>query len=232
MNFLQEYFNDFLSLVFPELCQACGNNLFKGEESICIYCQQHLPYTNFHLDIENPVAKQFWGKAKIAGASACFHFRKGGKVQNLLHQLKYKGRQEVGIKIGKIYGYQLLYSSPFNKATVIIPVPLHKQKLKSRGFNQAECFANGLSETMKVPVNTSALCRAQSNETQTKKTRYQRHLNVEQIFKLNNAQDLIGQHILLVDDVVTTGSTLLSCIECLHTVQDIQISVATIAYAK
>ncbi|MCO4293133.1 ComF family protein [Solitalea sp. MAHUQ-68] len=232
MNFLIEYFHDFLSLVFPEICQACGNNLFKGEETICLYCQQHLPYTNFHLDKENPVAKQFWGKTLIEGASACFHFRKGGKVQNLLHQLKYKGQEQVGRKVGRIYGYQLSYSAPFNASDIIIPVPLHKKKLKSRGYNQSECFALGLSESMQVPIDTHTLSRESSNETQTRKSRFQRHQNVESIFQVNNPTTLIGKHILLVDDVITTGSTLIACIECLSKIEGVRISVAAIAYAK
>ncbi|WP_042480342.1 ComF family protein [Solitalea canadensis] len=232
MNIFKEYINDFLSLIFPELCQACGNNLFKGETVICTFCQQHLPYTNFHLDKANPVAKQFWGKIKIEAACACFNFRKGGKVQNLLHQLKYKKQQEVGVKLGRIYGYQLRYAEPYDSVDIIIPVPLHPTKLKTRGYNQSECFAKGLAESMKIPINSNSLIKTTSNETQTKKNRFQRHENVESIYQIRDIDELSGKHILLVDDVITTGATIEACAESLLKIENVSVSVAAIAYAK
>lgn len=232
MNVFKEYINDFLSLIFPELCQACGNNLYKGEEIICTYCQQHLPYSNFHLDNNNPVAKQFWGKTKFEATCACFHFRKGGKVQNLLHQLKYRKQKEIGIKIGRIYGYQLKYAEPYNSTEIIIPVPLHPSKLRIRGYNQSESFAIGLAESMNISVDTTTLIKTNANETQTKKNRFQRFENVEHIYKIKDFNKLSGKHILLVDDVITTGSTIEACVECLSAIPNVKISITAIAYAK
>ncbi|SMO61634.1 ComF family protein [Solitalea koreensis] len=229
---IKTYLSDFAALLFPELCQACGNNLFRGEELICTYCLHNLPYTNFHHDPENAVAKQFWGKVHIENAAACFYFRKGGKVQNLLHQLKYKGNKAIGEKIGKIYGHQLKLSNAFKNIDLIIPVPLHQSKLKIRGYNQANSFAQGLSTSMNLEINENVLKKILATETQTRKNRFQRFENVENIFAVDNPEFVKGKHILIADDVVTTGSTLQSCAEVLLNAGCKKVSIVVISYAK
>lgn len=221
--------NDFLSLIFPKVCYACGKSLFKSEDCICTYCHYHLPRTNFHLREDNPILKLFWGRADIYSASSMYLFNKGSKVQNLIHQLKYRGKMEIGISLGKYYGRELKTSPLFSSVNMIIPVPLHSKKLKKRGYNQSELFARGLAESMEIANDNSALIRTFASQTQTKKSRFERWKNVEEIFKVIAPEKIEGKHILLVDDVITTGSTLEASANKILEVGNTKVSVVTIA---
>lgn len=223
--------DDFISLLFPKICAACGNSLWKQEETACLSCDFHLPRTNFHLALENPVSQLFWGRVNLESAAAFLYFNKGNKVQRLIHQLKYKGRKDIGIYLGRQYGQHLKYSPFFQTVQLIVPVPLHPKKLLQRGYNQSEQFAIGLGETMKIPVNPYAICRKKETETQTKKSRFRRWQNVAEVFDVTNSGSMEMKHVLLVDDVITTGATLESCIHALSSIHGIRISVATIAVA-
>lgn len=231
MKTITSFFNDFISLFYPRACMACGKNLMRYENCICTFCLYHLPRTNFHGEKENPVTKLFWGKINIEAAAACFYFYKKGKVQQLMHQLKYKGHKEIGSFIGRLYGKELLQIPAFNSVNYIIPVPLHPKKEKIRGYNQSEMFALGLSESMKVPVDTHSLIKSTSTETQTKKSRFSRWENVKEVFTLQNTERFKNKHILLVDDVITTGATIESCVIKLQQSEGIKISIASMAYA-
>ncbi|MCX6250286.1 MAG: phosphoribosyltransferase family protein [Bacteroidetes bacterium] len=222
---------DFISLIFPNNCAACGNNLFEHEEVICSLCEFHLPQTNYHMDYDNPVAVLFWGRARIKSAAAYYHFNKGNKVQHLVHLLKYKGRCDVGIFLGKQYGQYLKNAPLFRSAQVIVPVPLHRKKLLKRGYNQSEQFALGLGISMNLPLDSISLKRTHASQTQTRKSRFNRWENVSGIFEISDRQRLKDKHILLVDDVITTGSTLEACIVALQSIPGIQVSVAAIATA-
>jgi ComF family protein len=224
--------NDFISLIFPKVCVSCGKSLYKNENIICTFCSYHLPKTNFHTDNANPIAKIFWGRINIFSATAYYNFGKGGKVQHLIHQLKYRGQKNIGVAIGKFYGYDLRKSEYFNSVEMIIPVPLHPKKQKKRGYNQSEFFALGLAESMKTQTDFTTLYRAVESETQTKKSRFNRWKNVETIFQLKENHLLEGKHILLVDDVVTTGATLEACAQTLLQIQGVKVSIATIAYSN
>jgi len=221
--------NDFLSLVFPKVCYACGKSLFKNEDCICIYCHYHLPKTNFHLDPGNPVMKLFWGRINIHAASSLYLFNKGSKIQHLIHQLKYRGKSEIGISIGRYYGRELKAAPLFSPVTIVVPVPLHKTKLRKRGYNQSEVFAQGLAESLEIEDCRDALIRTRESYTQTKKSRYDRWKNVEGIFHITAPGRLTGKHILLVDDVVTTGSTLEACAGKILEIPGTKVSVVTIA---
>ena len=221
--------DDFISLIFPKICACCGNSLWKHEEIICTYCDFHLPKTNFHLEQDNPASRTFWGRARIESATAYYYFNKGNKVQRLIHLLKYKGRRDIGIFLGEKQGLLLKNSPLFGAVEIIIPVPLHKKKLMKRGYNQSEQFAVGLGKSMNLPVNPYILSRQKYTETQTKKSRFNRWQNVSEMFALENSFLLEGKHILLVDDVITTGATLESCIKTLSAIPGIKISVAAIA---
>lgn len=224
--------NDFISLIYPKICAACGKSLFKNEDCICTYCRFHLPKTNYHLTNENPIEKLFWGRINIYSAAAFYTFGKGGKVQQLIHQLKYKGQKDVGITVGKLYGYELKRCEKFKNIDTIIPVPLHPKKKKKRGYNQSEFFAEGLAISLKIPTDFKTLYRAKESSTQTKKSRFSRWENVESIFQLKDKERLKGKHILLVDDVITTGATLEACAQALQQIPDVKLSIATIAYAN
>ena len=210
---------------------SCGKSLFKYENCICTFCLYHLPKTNFHKEEDNFVSRLFWGKALLHSATSMYYFNKGGKVQHLIHQLKYKERKEIGIYLGSLYGKELIKAPLFNTADYIIPVPMHPKKEKIRGYNQSEMFANGLALSMKIPVDTKTLIKSSKTETQTKKSRFNRWENVKEVFELNDYNHLINKHILLVDDVITTGSTIESCIINLLKIPGAKISVASMACA-
>lgn len=226
-----EYFMDMIGLIYPKICMACDRPLLKHEENLCTFCIYSLPKTDFHTENDNPVSRLFWGKSNIEGAASYFHFEKGGHVQQLIHKFKYKGFKEIGIEIGKHYGGELKDFAPFSNADIIVSVPLHKRKQRKRGYNQSEFFARGLSQSMNIPVDFTSLYRVKATDTQTRKSRFERFENVESIFRLNENHSLSGKHILLVDDVVTTGSTLQACCETLEAAGN-KISVVTMAYAK
>ena len=225
------YLGDFISLIFPRICEACGNSLWKNEEVLCHCCEYHLPKTNFHFDNENPVTRLFWGRAPIETGAAFLYFNRGNKVQRLIHQLKYKSKKEIGIFLGAQYGQELKYAPGFSTADAIVPVPLHKKKQMQRGYNQSEQFAIGLSGSMNISVHNHLLTRIKANETQTRKSRFRRFQNVHEIFSVCHPELWIGKHLILVDDVVTTGATLESCILALKVIPGVKISIACIATA-
>jgi ComF family protein len=224
------YFRDFLSLFYPDLCQSCGYSLVKGEETICIRCQIMLPRTNFHLQAINPVIRHFWGKVPIHAATAYYFFYKGEKVQHLIHQLKYKGRPEVGVKVGKLLGLDLKKSEQFGDVDVVVPVPLHADKLRVRGYNQSEEIAKGVAAAYNIE-SANLVKRIRHTDTQTRKHRFERYKNVEKVFIVTEEQAVYNKHVLLVDDVITTGSTLTACAEELLRVEGTRVSVAAMAYA-
>jgi ComF family protein len=228
----KELSDDLFNLFFPNLCLGCGQPLIRGEEVICSICYFHLPKTYFHNDAENQLNRVFWGRVSLEGVAAFLYFQKGSTVQQLLHQLKYKDRPEIGTRIGKWYGGELCQAGPFKDAGLIIPVPLHPHKLRKRGYNQSQSFAEGLAAVMKAEIETRCLYRRVDSGTQTRKARYNRWTNVENIFAVKHPERIRGRHILLVDDVITTGATLESCAQALLDIPGVKVSVATIAYAS
>jgi ComF family protein len=225
---ISRYSRDFLNLFYPELCAACSRALNSGEKFICSACLWRLPKTNFHLQDDNPVVRKFWGKVSIESAASFAFFDKGERIQQILHSLKYAGNKELGIFLGELYGSQLKESPLFGKCEAIIPVPLHHKKIKSRGYNQSDLVAEGLSKAMGIPFYTDFIERPVATSTQTKKSRYARFENVENVFRLNGRK-VSEKHLLLVDDVITTGSTLESCARCAAEYGDVKMSIATIA---
>src|ERR1700761_9180701 len=197
MKLSQTYLADFVSLLFPELCPACGESLVAGEHIICTDCLYNLPLTNFHQQPDNIVAQQFWGKLPLQGAYALYYFTKGGKIQELMHHFKYRGMQQIGNELGKIAGNQLNKNPVFNTADVIIPVPLHKSRLKQRGYNQSACFAQGLSAKLNAPVNEISLIRTKATQTQTHRSRFLRFENMQEVFAVNHPAQLENKHVLL-----------------------------------
>jgi ComF family protein len=228
----KEYLTDFFNLFYPNLCLACNKTLLKGETVLCLRCENDLPQTEHFNNAENKLVKRFWGRVPVIGAAALFQFHKGGPIQHLLHNLKYKGRKDAGEYCGKMLGYKLNQpQSIIKNVHLIVPVPLHWKKLQLRGYNQCESFAQGLSTVLKAPVSLTALERIQENISQTKKSRFDRWGNVADIFSVKDAAQLQGKHILLVDDVVTTGATAEACLQTILTVPDTSVSFAAIAAA-
>lgn len=231
MNLVAEHLQDFFSLLYPKLCSSCGQSLGKGEDVLCTYCNYYLPKTKFHLERNNSVEKHFWGRAEIFRASSQFYFQKGSRIQHLIHQLKYKGKTEIGVKLGKMYGNELRESNDYDNVDVILPVPLHKSKEMQRGYNQVDLFCNGLSDSMGVPWLKNTLYRTKATETQTHKTRFERWENVGTVFQIRDTEKLEGRHVLLTDDVITTGSTLEACANIILSIAGTTVSIATIACA-
>jgi ComF family protein len=231
MNYLYDLWDDFLSLLFPRLCYGCGNHLMRNENLICTECYVEIPKTDYHNNPDNPVAQLLWGRCRIEKAAAFSIYSKGSRIRNLIHNIKYKGIREVGTELGRIYGY-LLKSSGFTEGIdFIIPVPLHPSKMRKRGFNQSEIISKGISDATGIPVDLALLVRTSESETQTKRSRYERWINVEGIFTLSDYEALKGKHVLLIDDVITTGSTIESCANELLKTEDIKVSVAALAFA-
>ncbi|MBB6111353.1 ComF family protein [Mucilaginibacter lappiensis] len=232
MKLLRGYLSDFVSLLFPELCPACQVSLVANEYIICSDCRYNLPYTNFHLQADNIVAQQFYGKLKVEAAYALYYFTKGGKIQNLMHHFKYKGMQRIGNLLGNMAGIQLAENPIFNTVDLIIPVPLHKKRMRERGYNQSTRFAEGLAEKLPAIVEDDNLQRSVATATQTHKSRFARFENMQDVFMIKHPERLIDKHILLVDDIVTTGSTLEACGIELLKIPGLKLSIATIAYAQ
>lgn len=223
--------NDFIAVFYPRVCFACGHALLRHEEFLCLTCLNNLPKTDFHLMEDNPVATQFLGKININAAASYYYFTKGGNVQHLIHQFKYKGFKEIGYYIGQQYGKELIKSKLFSDVEYIIPIPLHPSKEAIRGYNQSEWFASGLASSMNAILDITSLIRVYNSETQTHKTRFDRWENVKEIFSLNHHEHLIGKHILLADDVITTGSTLEAAGNVLLKIPGIRISICSMACA-
>ncbi|TSD63786.1 ComF family protein [Inquilinus sp. KBS0705] len=232
MKLLRGYLADFVSLIFPQLCAACRTALMANEHILCTDCLFNLPHTNFHTQPDNIVAKQFWGKLPVEGAYSLYYFTKGGKVQNMMHQFKYNGMHQIGDLLGNIAGRQLKGSPVFSTADLIIPVPLHQKRLKERGYNQSAHFADGLAQELDAVVETGNLIRTVATKTQTHKSRFARFQNMQEVFAVKNPESLMNKHVLLVDDIVTTGSTLEACGIALLKVPGLKLSIATIAYAE
>ena len=222
---------DLIDFFLPVQCAACENSLVYGEEVICLSCLINLPLTGFERQTGNPVEKQFWGKVPVAEAMALLHFTKGEKVQRILHKLKYGGRPEIGIKMGRWCAGRIKSITTYATADVIIPVPLHKKKERLRGFNQSAMFALGLSEGMGICCLPDGLIRLKNTGTQTRKSRFDRSGNVSDVFVPGPDYDLHGKSVILVDDVITTGSTLTASALALLSAGAAKVSVAAIAYA-
>lgn len=231
MGYLYDFWDDVISLLFPRLCYACGNHLLRNEYLICTECYVVIPRTGFHKVENNPVAQLFWGRCLIEKAAAFSYYNKGSRIRRLIHNLKYNGVKEIGHELGKIYGLTLKTSGFTDDIDLVIPVPLHPSRKRSRGFNQSEAISMGISEVTKLPVDVNSLIRDKISLTQTRRSRYDRWTNVENIFVVNNPNAIAGKHILLVDDVITTGSTIESCTNELLKVEGVKVSVVALAYA-
>lgn len=229
---IKDWLGSFLSLLFPRCCLLCGRPLAKGEECICTMCNINLPRTNYHLQEDNPVEQLFWGKVPLERATSFFFYRKGSDFRQILHQLKYGGRKELGATMGRYMASELLPSGFFKGIDVIIPVPLHKKKQQLRGYNQSEWIVRGIAAVTGISVNTESIIRRKNTETQTRKSTFERWENVDGIFELHSSEHLPGKHVLIVDDVLTTGATTVACASALMEVQGIRISILTLAVAE
>lgn len=224
--------DDFLSLLFPRLCLSCRNLLVRGEVVLCTDCLVSMARTNFHLKRDNTLEKIFWGRCMVERAAAFSVYNRGSRIRKLIHLLKYKGRKEIGIALGKLYGSVLVESEFMDGIDLMLTVPLHPSRLRKRGYNQSDFIARGLSEKTHVPVIGNILIRSSASSSQTKRGRYERWENVSGLFIVRNADKIAGKHLLLVDDVITTGSTMEACVNALHEAAEVTVSVIALAASQ
>lgn len=226
---MRKILSNLVDLFFPRLCLLCNDPLVGGEEHICLKCLNNLPLTGYDYLKENPATYLFAGKADILHAVAFLRYEKGGHVQQLIHSLKYHDNKEIGFRLGRMAGLAYRDSLLSDKPDLLLPVPLHPRKKRKRGYNQSEWIARGLNSVLQLPIDTTSLCRTHNTDTQTHKQLYDRWLNVQETFAVTSPQALTGKHILLIDDVITTGSTLSSCAQALLTIPGVKVSVMAVA---
>ena len=227
---IRNYLTDFVHLLFPHLCKACDRGLLAQEEVLCIDCIYHLPLTDFHLDDRNETTQQLWGKTKFEFAISMLHLSKSSRVEHLLYKLKYKKHPEIGRFLGQYYGDILKSFLLEHDIDGIVPIPIHPKKLRLRGYNQSACFAEGLSIKLGIPILKNCLIRTKHTDSQTTKSRGDRYDNVLDVFACVGKDQLLGKHILLVDDILTTGATICAASNLLVEA-GAKVSIATIARA-
>lgn len=231
MNFLKKCLHDLGNLFFPHLCVGCGAIVSKETEYLCIRCRINWPTTGFSDQDNNPVAKIFRERSAVRHAMAYCYFTKRSGVQDLLHLLKYRDEKEAAKYIGKMMADPLKKSKLYEDINLIIPVPMHPKKEKIRGYNQAKLIADAISENWKQPEVGCVLSKTSQTESQTKKSRWERWWNMEDRFKLENPDIVTNRHILLLDDVITTGATLEACTHVLIKAKPASVNIAGFAWA-
>ncbi|MBP3762269.1 MAG: ComF family protein [Bacteroidales bacterium] len=220
-----------LQALFPSACACCGDILVQGERQVCLECLADLAYTRYGSHDDNPAERLLAGCTHLVHATAMLHFRQGGTVQKLVHAMKFDGCSDLCVEMGRQLGMELLRAGRFDAVDVLVPVPLHWTRRLARGYNQSELLCRGIAQTFGRSLNTSALKRHRRTAKQSQQARSERGRNVEDAFRVRRPEQLEGKHILLVDDVVTTGATLASCCHALASVPGIRISIATLAIA-
>jgi ComF family protein len=211
MHLLREIKESLLHLAFPHVCGGCGSDLLDVNNELCLKCLHSLPETNFQSHPRNPAEKIFWGRLPVTYATAQYYFTKESLMQHLMHSFKYKGHKELGFYLGRLMGNAMLSSNRFSLVDALIPLPLFPIKEKKRGYNQATVLCQGIAEVLKKPVLKDVVIRTSYTDSQTKKSRVERWENMEGRFRLVNQKAIEGKHVLLVDDVITTGATLEAC---------------------
>jgi ComF family protein len=230
MNPLKYMVQGFSHLLFPSICVGCGGDLNHANQLVCLRCFHQLPETHFYDFPNNPIEKIFWGRVPILAASCHYYFSKQSILQNIVHQFKYEGKKQVGEQFGKLMAEALMQSPRFSEMDVLLPLPLFANRQKKRGYNQAQVLCESIAKRMKIPVLSNAMQRISATETQTHKSRIDRWRNMEGKFQLVNRASLRNKHVLLVDDIITTGATIDACASELLLVEGIRISIAALAY--
>lgn len=231
MKIFSEIKESLLHLAFPHVCAGCGSDSIDRRHLICLRCLSSLPKTDFHLYKDNPAEKIFWGRLPVVNATAHYYFTKKSMMQQLLHDFKYRGNKELGFFLGTLMGQDIRQSPLFQSIDAIVPLPLFESKERQRGYNQAEVLGKGIGSEMDLPVLKNAIARKQYTESQTRKNRVERWQNMEDRFVLTDEKNIAGKHILLVDDVVTTGATLEACGRELLKAANTQLSIATLCFS-
>ena len=222
-----------MDLISPRLCVVCGNRLAVTEETLCSKCYLHLPRTDFANDLyENVMAKLFWGQIKLEKATALFYYEPHAETAQILYELKYKNHPEIGVVMGRMMAKELMKSGLFEDIDALVPVPLAKKREHERGYNQSLELAKGVSEVTHLPIANQVVRRTKFVDSQTHRGRWERNENVEGVFELVDGDSLSGKHVLLIDDVVTTGATIIACAQEMQKASNLRISVLALGFAK
>ena len=229
---MKAFFQSLLQTLFPSTCACCGDALVAGENQICINCLSNLTATLYSAHDNNHTERQLAGRIPLQNATSIFVFRHGNTVQQLIHAMKFHGNSDLCILMGRQMGLELLQSGRFDNIDLLVPVPLHWRRRLQRGYNQSELLCQGISQIMGIPLNTHALVRHRYTHQQSLQASTDREENVKDAFRLRRPEDFQGKHILLVDDVLTTGATLVSCCDALKKVNNLKISIATLSIAN
>ncbi len=232
INTLKSWSNNLLHFLYPHLCAGCGNDLTDEHQSICFQCYTALPETGFANNTGNPIEKIFYGRLDVEEAMSSYYFTKTSALQNMIHALKYRNNQAAGIQLGKWMGIQLIKSNRFKEIDYLIPMPMYPGKEKKRGYNQATVLCRGISEATGIPVHENIVARNRYTDTQTRKGRNERWINVDGSFAINLNSGALDRHFLLVDDVITTGATLEACGAAIKEIPTSRLSIATLAWAS
>jgi len=224
--------SDIVNLFYPDYCLLCKNPLTENEKHLCLNCLCDLPRTNYHISKGNPTRMLFAGYQQINEATSYLFFEKEGKTQQLIHSLKYFGNRQLAIQLGRLAATELKNSGFFASIDTLIPVPLHPRKERKRGYNQSEQIAKGFAGIYGCDIDRTTLRRIADTKSQTSMATYERHINVDKIFTLTNPTLLTGKHILLIDDVITTGATTSACLDVLTTIPEIKISIFSLSIAR
>ena len=222
-----------LDLIAPRLCVVCGHRLTVTEGVICATCNFHLPRTDFHRNAyDNEMARLFWGQIPVEKASALFYYESHAETANIIYHLKYKNHPEIGEVMGRLMAKELQSGGFFDEIDGIVPVPLAKKRLRQRGYNQSEEIALGVSEVTGLPICQEVVCRQVFQSSQTSKGRWERNENVAHVFELVDPEAIRGKHLLIIDDVVTTGATVIACAQELLKASDVRLSVLALGFSK
>ncbi len=227
-----QFIQNFVALLYPNRCEACGNSLQQQEKTLCLSCLYNLPLTNYWKEEENNLEKTFWGRVKLEHACALFFFGKGSHYRRLLHKLKYKNKTTIGVELGRRFGIELKTAPLYQTVDLIIPLPLHPKRQRERGYNQSEQIALGIAGSTAWKIDTRSVVRKEFTKTQTRKNRLERWENVADVFAVEYPENLRNKHILLVDDVITTGATIEACAQQLLKIEGCRVSVAALACVK
>ncbi len=232
MNLIKSLSSPLVHFLYPHICFGCGSDTIEDGNFICLECINELPHTNFALHENNAIEKLFWGRLPIEAAMSELYFSKPSVVQNLVHEFKYRGNKNIGVYFGKMMGKSLLSSNRFNNVDAIIPLPLFYKKEMKRGFNQSAILCEGIRQVLNIPIVNKAVTRVAYTDSQTRKDRTDRWLNVEKSFAVIDKEAIKGKHILLVDDVITTAATLEACGAQILKTEGTQVSIATLCISK
>lgn len=231
MLLVHEIKESLLHLLFPHTCAGCGSDNLSRDNLLCLRCLEKLPGTHFERYANNPVEKKFWGRLPLRAAMAFYYFTRESLIQHLVHQFKYKGNKDLGLHLGQLMGASLKQSGRFI-ADALVPLPLFASREKRRGFNQSELLCQGIAAHLNIPVLNNVINRSRHTETQTHKGRIERWKNIEGKFVLSDPESIAGKHLLLVDDVITTGATLEACGSELLKAGNVELSVACLCYSS